>query len=63
MKSSELLTTKQLAQRWHISESTLHHWRANEFGPAFTRIGSRVLYPLAEVEQYEQANTTIFGIS
>lgn len=58
MTSSEFLTTRQLAERWQISESTLHQWRAKQQGPGFSRLGSRVLYPLAEVEQYEQANTT-----
>lgn len=61
MKSSEFLNTEQLADRWQISESTLNHWRRAECGPNFTRIGSKVLYSLAAVEQYEQANTTILG--
>lgn len=63
MKSSEFLTTEQLAQRWQMGESTLNHWRRADCGPSFTKIGSRVLYRLADVEQYERANTTILGDS
>ena len=57
------LTTEQLAQRWQMGESTLNHWRRADCGPNFTRIGNRVLYRLADVEQYERANTTILGDS
>jgi hypothetical protein len=47
----------QLAERWHLHRQTLIRWRSSNTGPAFTKINGRVLYPLAEVEQYEKANT------
>jgi hypothetical protein len=40
-----------------MHRQTLISWRSAGTGPAFVRIGRRVLYPLAEVEQYEKANT------
>ena len=56
MSSSEFLTDLQLAERWHIHRQTLISWRTSGTGPPFVRISNRVLYPLAGVEQYEQAN-------
>jgi predicted site-specific integrase-resolvase len=57
MNSSDYLTATQLAERWQIHRQTLLRWRRDAAGPAYTRINGRVLYPLAEVEQYEKANT------
>ena len=57
MNSSEFLTDLQLADRWQMHRQTLISWRSAGTGPPFVRIGRRVLYPLAEVEQYEKANT------
>jgi hypothetical protein len=57
MTSSEFLTDLQLAERWHVHRQTLIRWRSLNKGPAYLRINGRVLYPLAEVEQYEKANT------
>jgi transposase-like protein len=47
----------QLAARWQVHRQTLLRWRRQATGPAYARIEGRVLYPLAEVERYEQANT------
>jgi len=55
--SSEFLTDLELADRWHMHRQTLIRWRRQSTGPAYVRIEGRVLYPLAGVEQYEQANT------
>lgn len=50
------LTPKQLAERWHMTPKTLANRRAAGTGPAYLKNGSRVLYPLAEVERYEQSS-------
>lgn len=55
--SSEFLTDAQLAARWQIHRQTLIRWRRQSTGPPYLRIEGRVLYPLAEVEQYEKVNT------
>jgi len=57
MTSSDFLTDVQLASRWQLHRQTLLRWRRQTVGPAYVRIEGRVLYPLAEVERYEQANT------
>lgn len=51
------LTDLQLAERWQVHRQTLLRWRREANGPAYTRINGRVLYPLAEIEQFEKANT------
>ena len=57
MTSSEFLTDLQLAERWHLHRQTLIRWRSLNKGPSYSKINGRVLYPLAEVEQFEKANT------
>ena len=57
MSSSEFLTTSQLAKRWGLHPDTLMRWRKGGKGPPYFVTPSSVLYPTAEVEQYEKANT------
>jgi hypothetical protein len=57
MSSSDYLTAAQLAERWGLHPATLKRWRKDRKGPAYFRTPGFVLYPLAEVEQYEKANT------
>jgi hypothetical protein len=57
MSCSEFLTDVQLAERWHVHRQTLIRWRSLNKGPSYSKINGCVRYPLAEVEQYEKANT------
>ena len=57
MSCSEFLTDVQLAERWHVHRQSLIRWRSLNKGPSYSKINGRVLYSLAEVEQYEKANT------
>ena len=50
------LTPPQLAERLHRKPQTLANWRVQGDGPRFIP-GRPVLYPLAEVEAWERANT------
>ncbi len=52
------LTPAQLVQRWNnsIALQTLSNWRHKKQGPDFQKLGSRVLYPLDKVIEWEQAN-------
>jgi hypothetical protein len=52
----ENLTENQLADRWHNSPRTLQGWRQQGKGPRYLTIGTRVVYPLREIEAYEAAN-------
>jgi len=45
-----------LADRWNISERTLERWRWTGEGPAYLKIGGRVVYRLEDIEAYEAEN-------
>jgi hypothetical protein len=49
------LAPAELAERWggHISVQTHAQWRANGKGPAYTKLGGRVLYSTADIGAYE----------
>lgn len=49
------LNQHDLADRWRISERTLERWRWLKQGPAFLRIGGRVVYRLEDIKAYELA--------
>ncbi len=46
----------QLSNRWGISPRTLERWRWIGEGPAYLKIGGRVVYRLEDVEAYEIRN-------
>lgn len=56
------LTPKELAKRLRANVNTLANWRWQGVGPRFIKVGRKVLYPLAEIEAFEQrqlrSNTT-----
>lgn len=52
----ELLTEQMLALRWHCSTSRLQRWRSDEKGPAYLKIGGKVLYQLEDLRKYEKAH-------
>ena len=43
----------ELADRWNISPRTLERWRWTGEGPAFIKLGGRVVYRLEDVEAFE----------
>lgn len=47
------LTQAELARRWRMSGRTLERWRAERYGPAWIRIGGRILYRLEDILTYE----------
>ena len=53
----ELLTPRQLAARWGLSEKTLERWRMLGSGPVFLKLGGRVLYQVVEIEAHELKRT------
>jgi predicted site-specific integrase-resolvase len=50
------LSERELATRWAISTRTLQRWRPECKGPAYIKLGGRVVYPVSEIEKYEQQN-------
>jgi hypothetical protein len=53
----ELLTEQSAAQRLHPSVKTLQAWRVRGFGPAFVRLGRRVLYRTSSLQRFIEVNT------
>ena len=51
----EFLTTKELADRWRVTEKSVLKWRKEGKAPPFYTIHNRILYRLADVEELEQA--------
>ena len=47
------LNQEDVARRWSISPRTLERWRWIGQGPAFLKIGGRVVYRLGDIEAYE----------
>lgn len=59
--TDELLTTKDLTERWKLKDNTLRTWRMQGKGPAYIRLGestsSQIRYRLSDIEKYEKENT------
>jgi hypothetical protein len=53
---SLFLNQKQLAERWLMSERTLERWRCQGIGPAFVKLGGKVVYHLTDIEEFEKGN-------
>ena len=51
----QFLNQARLATRWQISPRTLERWRWTGEGPAYTKIGGRVVYRIDDVRAFEQA--------
>ena len=58
MDNSQFLDVAQLAERWGMHPQTLARWRRKQEGPKFIKAQHpvRILYPIVEVEEYEQQN-------
>ena len=54
---SHWLTQRALADRLEISERTLERMRTEGTGPRFAKAGRRVLYRLADVEEWLETNS------
>ena len=52
------LTSKELADRWRLSDQTLANWRYAGKGPPFIRVGARVLYPIEGIHAYEKLDSS-----
>ena len=50
------LNQNELAARWGISARSLERWRWAGLGPAFLKLGGRVVYRQADIEAYEAEN-------
>ena len=53
MNNKVWLTQEELAERWRTSPRTLANYRAQGKGPAYSKMGGKVLYDLQVVEETE----------
>jgi len=65
MAESKYLTTEEVAERYRggVSAGTLKNWRAMKIGPSFLKIGKAVLYPVDELEAWDQRNRVQCSVS
>jgi hypothetical protein len=61
MAEKAFLTSKELSDRWRLSDQTLANWRYAGKGPPFIRVGSRVLYPAEGIHAYEKLSRNWLG--
>lgn len=48
------LLPAELADRWRMSVGHLANWRTSGYGPRYIKFGRKVLYPVVEIEAFEQ---------
>jgi len=58
MTDKKFLTPEEVSERYRgeITVGTLRNWRAMRIGPAFVKIGKAVLYPIDELDAWDQKN-------
>ena len=58
MAPSKFLTSEEVAERYRggVSVGTLRNWRAMKIGPSFVKVGKAVLYPIEELEAWDETN-------
>lgn len=58
MTEPRFLTPEEVSARYRggVSVGTLRNWRSMRQGPSFVKIGKAVLYPLAELDAWDEKN-------
>jgi hypothetical protein len=58
MHAAKYLTPDEVAERYRdqISVGTLRNWRSMRVGPSFVKIGKAVLYPVSELDVWDEQN-------
>lgn len=58
MSETKFLTPEEVSERYRggVSVGTLRNWRAMKIGPSFVKIGKAVLYPIKELEAWDERN-------
>jgi len=61
MPDNKFLTAQEVSERYRgeITVGTLRNWRAMRIGPAFVKVGKAVLYPVDELDAWDQKNMII----
>jgi hypothetical protein len=61
MPDSKFLTPEEVADRYRggVSVGTLRNWRAMRIGPSYVKIGKAVLYPVDELDAWDEKNRVL----
>lgn len=60
---SALLNTVEAAQRLRLNPQTLNRWRRKGTGPAYIRVGKKVMYPDEQIQVWLQEHRKALGQS
>lgn len=53
-QSPGYLTLTEVAEHYRTTEATVRYWRHTGVGPKGVKLGTRVLYPRAEIERFDR---------
>jgi hypothetical protein len=58
MDDVRYLTPEEVVERYRgeISVGTLRNWRSMRIGPSFVKIGKAILYPITELDAWDEQN-------
>lgn len=58
MSESKSLTPEEVSERYRggVSVGTLRNWRGMRIGPTFLKIGKAILYPVSELDAWDEKN-------
>ena len=58
MNGRKFLTPEEVSERYRgeVTVGTLRNWRAMRVGPTFVKIGKAVLYPLDQLDAWDEKN-------
>lgn len=61
MSDRNFLTAEEVSERYRgeITVGTLRNWRAMRVGPTFVKIGKAVLYPVDQLDSWDEKNLVI----
>ena len=51
----QLLSQRELAQRWGSPEATINRFRSEGIGPRHVEISGSAMYPVEEIQKFERA--------
>jgi predicted DNA-binding transcriptional regulator AlpA len=51
---AEYLTLPEVAEHYRTTEGTVRYWRHCGYGPKGVKLGTRVLYPRAEIDRFDR---------
>jgi hypothetical protein len=57
----EYLTLPEVAKHYRTTEGTVRYWRHIGYGPRGVKLGTRVLYPRAEIGRFDRELTASAG--